>query len=807
MLSDLRFASRMLFKHRWFSAAIVATIALGIGINTTVFTLVNAVLFKPVPIPNGDRIVAVSGQDLNFPDQRRGFSLPDFRDYRDAQSSFESFEACNTDQAVISEPGIPPERYDLGRVTPGTFAMLGTQPVAGRPFTRADGDAGAETVVLLGHDLWQSRYAGSADVLGQTIRLNEEPATIIGVMPEGFAFPFTQELWVPLVPNESLEKRDNRPLLGFAMLKEDTPIAQAQQDLTVISQRLMQEYPDMNKDRSVRVQTFHSAFNGGEIRIVFLMMLGAVFFVLLIACANIANMLLGRALTRSREISIRSALGASRSQVIRQLLTESVMLSCIGGFVGLALSLIGVHLFDQATQNVGKPYWIQFEMDWRAFAYFAVISVSSGIIFGLMPALRASRVDLNSALKDGTAGASAGRGGWLTGTLVVLQFALTVVLLAGAGVMMRSFFAAQTVNPHIPSEQIFTGRIFPPEHEGARYHDREKKYQFYRDLRESFLNTPGVEEAALVSHFPGMGSHERPFEIQGRPVTDDANLPELTMVVPSLGYFELTNLPILQGRSFDEHDGQEGREVVVVSREFAERHWPDGSAIGQYLRFRNQEEPGAWMEIIGVAADFEHQPNESDAAPLVFIPHRQDPWGWMGLMVRTSGDPAAFTSTARMILQDADQDLPLFETNTLKGAVVEELWFLQVFGSLFLSFALIALLMASIGIYGVVAQSTARRTREIGIRMALGATASKVMTLVVGRGMRQLAVGMVLGLGGAAAATGLLEKVGFLVGISAHDPLTFVSITALLMGIGLTACYLPARRAARVNPVRALHEE
>ncbi len=807
MLSDLRFALRMLFKHQWFSVAVIATIALGIGINTTVFTLVNAVLFKPVPIPGGERLVAVSGQDLNFPDQRRGMSLPDFRDYRDAQSSFAAFEACITNQAVISEPGIPPDRYDMGQVTPGMFTMLGTQPVAGRPFAMADGEAGAETVVLLGHDLWQSRYAGSADVIGQTIRLNEEPATIIGVMPEGFAFPFTQELWVPLVPTESLEKRDRRPLLGFAMLKEGTPIPLAQQDLSVIAQRLMQEYPDQNKDRSAQVQTFHSAFNGGEIRIVFLMMLGAVLFVLLIACANIANMLLGRALTRSREISIRSALGASRSQVVRQLLTESVLLSCIGGLVGLALSVIGVHLFDQATQNVGKPYWILFEMDWRAFAYFAVISVSSGIIFGLMPALRASRVDLNSALKDGTAGASAGRGGWITGMLVVLQFALTVVLLAGAGVMMRSFFAAQTVNPHIPSDQIFTGRIFPPEREGERYHSEEKRYQFYRDLRETFLNTPGVEEVALASHFPGMGSQERPFEIQGRPVEDDANLPQSSLVVPTLGYFELTNLPILQGRSFEERDGQEGREVVIVSREFAERYWPGESPIGEYFRFRHEEEPDKWMEIIGIAADFEHQPNETDVPPLVFIPHQQEPWSWMGLMVRTTGDPTAFAATARRILQDADQDLPLFETNTLEGAVLENLWFLRVFGSLFLSFALIALLMASVGIYGVVAQNTARRTREIGIRMALGATTGKVMSLVVGRGMRQLVIGMVLGLGGAAAATGLLEKVGFLVGISAHDPLTFVSITALLGAIGLTACYLPARRAARVNPVRALHEE
>jgi putative ABC transport system permease protein len=807
MKSDIRFALRMLLKHRWFSAAVIATIALGIGINTTVFTLVNSVLFKPVDVPRGERLVAVSGQDLSQFDRRTRLAFPDFEEFKANQTTFEYFEAVLTEGAVISEPGIPAGHYDLGIATWGTFAMLSTPPVLGRPLTAADGEAGAERVAMLGYKLWQERYAGSSAVLGQIIRLNEEPATIIGVMPEGFQFPFTQEIWTVLTPTEQLADRAQRSVQGFAVLAEGVPLAQAQQELSLISQRLMQEFPDTNEDRGVLVQTFHTAFNGDEIRAVFLMMLGAVFFVLLIACANIANMLLGRALTRSREISIRAALGATRRQIIRQLLTESVLLSCIGGLVGLGFSLVGVHLFDLATQNVGKPYWVTFEMDWRAFGYFALISIASGVIFGLMSALRASRVDLNTALKDGTAAAGNSRGSWLTGTLVVLQFALTVVLLAGAGMMVRSFFAIQSINPHIPAEQIFTGRVFPPGEEGQRYHTPEQRQQFYQELRETYLATPGVEAAAFVSHFPGTGSSERPIEISGRPVDDPKDLPQASMVIPTLGFFDLIEQPLLQGRFFDHTDGEEGREAAVVTREFAQQFWPDQSPIGEKFRLRNREEPGAWITIVGVCADLVHSPNETDVPPLFFIPHRQDSWNWMGLMVRTRDNPAAFSNTARQILQDKDQDLPMFEIATLEGAVERNLWFLKVFGSLFFVFALIALLMASVGIYGVVAQTTAQRTREIGIRMALGATTGRVIRLVVGNGMRQLGIGLVLGLAGAFAATGLLEQVGFLVGTSADDPKVFIAVAAMLTAIGFIACWLPARRASRVNPVKALHRD
>ena len=808
MLNDLRFAFRMLLKHRWFSAAVIVTIALGIGINTTVFTLVNAVLFKPVPIPRGERLVVVSNQNsANQGNNRVGVSWAEYQQYRQNNDSFESLQATSNGEAVISDPGNPPQRYGLSRISPGLFGMLQTPPILGRTFSLADADPGAETAVLLGHEVWQQRYAGASDVIGRTIRLNEAPATIVGVMPEGFKFPANQDLWIPLVPTAQLENRANRSLQLFGILNSDTPIERAQQDLSVISDRLAAEFPDTNENIDAWVMTFHQAFNGGEIRIVFLMMLGAVGFVLLIACANVANMMLSRAITRHREISIRAAMGASRRKIIRQLLVESVLLSVIGGLLGLAFSGLGVHAFDLATENVGKPYWIIFDMDWRAFGYFAVISILSGVIFGLMPALRASRVDLNTALKDGTPGGGSARGGWLTGSLVVLQFALTVVLLAGAGMMVRSFFAAQAINDFVPAENLFTARLFPPEGEGERYFEPDTRKQLYTQLLERTRALPGVTAAAAASHLPGLGSAPRPIEFDGRPIEEPGSGPRASMVVQTPGFFDTIGLPILQGRDFDLTDGRPGQEAVVVTREFAQLFWPDEDALGKRFRLIDGDEPDAWMTVVGLCADIEQNPTDTDAPPTFFVTHEQQAWSWMGIMVRTRNDPAALTATMRSLVQDIDQDLPLFNVSTLTGALDQSQWFLRVFGTLFLVFALIGLLMASVGIYAVVAQATARRTREIGIRMALGATAGRIIKLVLGRGMRQLLIGLVIGLAGAVGATSLMDQVGFLIGISPHDPFVFAAITGLLVAIGVFACWLPARRAAHLHPVKALRDE
>ncbi len=804
MLHDLRFALRQIARHRWFSAAVVATLALGIGINTTVFTLVNAVLFKPVPIPGGERLVIIRGKLASQPDSESGLSLPEYREFREQAKTLAAVEAMSRDDAVISETGNPPERYRMGVVTPGLFGMLRTPPVLGRDFTAADGMAGAPAVLLLSHDVWQKRYAGAADVVGRTVRLNGAPATIIGVMPPGFRFPNNEYVWSALVPAEDMEKRDQRNLQCFALLRPGADQAGAESGLAVIAARAAQEFPDTNKDRTAFLQTFHQAQNGGPIRIVFLAMLGAVGFVLLIACANVANMMLSRALGRTREIAMRAALGASRPRLVRQLLVESVLLSALGGLLGLGLAAGGVHAFDLATQDVGKPYWIHFTMDWRAGLYFAAISVLSGVVFGLAPALRASRVDLNTALKSGTAG-GINHGGKLTGALVVFQFALTVILLAGAGLMIRSFFAVQRVNPFVPAERILTARLNLPSGQGERYETPESRQLMNEKLRDRLARLPVVTSVVLASNFPGMGAIQRDVEIEGRPVADPKQRPKGAFIATTPGYLAASGLPLLAGRELEETDGDTGREVAVVTRALAAKFWPGEAPLGRRFRFIRDDKPGPWMTIVGLSGDIVQDTQDRSPPPHAYVSMRQNPHSRLGLMLRTEGDAAALTGALRAAVQELDPDLPLIEARTLRTGLDRQSWFLVVFGSLFFAFAAIALLMASVGIYAVVAQSTARRTREIGIRMALGATAGAAVRLVLRRGLLQLGLGLALGLGGALAATRVLDS---LLGmVSATDPLVFGTVMGLLFALGLFACWLPARRAARVSPTEALRAE
>ena len=808
MKNDLRFALRMIVSHAWFSAAIVVTLALGIGVNTTVFTLVNAVLVKPVALPGGERLVRVSNQNLNEANSRSGVSYPDFLEFRTQSKSFEGLEAMSQGQAIVSETGIPPARARLGRITWGLFEMVHTPPVLGRGFTAADDKAGAEKVAIISYRVWQNRYAKARDVAGRVVRLNGQPATIVGVMPEGFQFPSGQEIWTPLVPTEELQKRSNRSLQLFGIVRPGMSAAQAGADLAVIAKRLAASFAETNKDLGVSVQTFHEAFNGGNIRTVFLLMLGAVGFVLLIACANVANMMLSRALGRRREISVRAAMGASRWQLIRQLLIESVMLSVLGGLLGLALTLTGVHYFDLATLEV-RPYWIAFGMDYRVFGYFAAISVLSGLAFGLVPALQASRVDFSAELKEGARTAGNVRGSWLAGALVVLQFALTVVLLSGAGLMVRSFFAAQTVNDFVPAAQIFTARLGLPSAKGEQYAEPGDRMRFYDELLRRLAALPGVTHVAVTSSLPGSGSGNRHIEIEGRPTIDVSKAPLAALVAQSPGYLAAIGLGLEAGRGFVVEDGNPGREAAVATREFAARHWPNQSAVGK--RFRLFEDgggkPGPWIQVVGVSADLLQSPQNADAHPLVFLPHRQEGWSGMALLVRTRAEvaPSTLARPVQSLVQALDQDLPVFDVSTLPEALGKQRWGLVVFGTLFFSFACIGLLIASVGIYAVVAQGASRRTREIGIRMALGATANSILGIILFRGVKQLGAGLILGLAGALAATRLMKDV--LIRVSPQDPVVFVAVASLLISIGLFACWLPARRAAALHPVQALREE
>lgn len=799
-MHDLRYALRLVGQHPWFSLAIIATIALGIGVNTTVFTLVNAVLFKPLPFPGGDRLVLIAASQ---PSQGREFfpiSYPDIADIRQNAPALERIEAYSQSPFIISEQGNPPDRISGARITPGLFAMLEVQPVIGRAYTADDSKAGAPAVLLLSYGVWKDRYSLDRNVIGRPVRLNDVPATIIGVMPDGFKFPNNEDAWTVALPGERMENRAARDFTIVAKRKPGASQPETQAQLDVVAQRLAQQFPGSHKDTGLRVQTFHQAMNGGPIRLVFLLMLGAVGFVLLIACANVANMLLSRAIGRGREISIRTALGASRSRVIRQLLTESVVLSMIGGTAGLALSSAGVQWFSNAVSNVGKPYWITFEMDWVVLTYFTAVSVLAGLIFGLAPALQAARVDINESLKDGARGSDGRRGGYLSFALVVFQFALAVVLLCGAGLMVRSFFNAYDEYAKIPASEIFLARVGLPQ---SRYATPESRRLFYDKLYTRLRAMPGVTAVSQTSNPIGGGANGWRVEVPGQTVAANEQRPAASILIVGPGYLKTLGMTLLRGREFNDTDGAEGEEFAVVTQAFATKFFPGEDAIGKRVRFHAGNQAKAWMTIIGIAPDYRqlNGPASAPQDPLAFVPYRFEPQGGSFLTIRGKRTAAAIRAEVALL----DGELPLSNTGTLAESLERGRWYLRVFGTLFTVFAALALGMAALGIYAVIAHSIGRRTKEIGVRLALGADRWTILRLVAGRGLLQLGLGLSIGLTGAVFATRLMGPL--LQGVSPNDPLTFGIVVTGLLSAGLAACAIPARKAAALDPLSALRYE
>ncbi|HZO56965.1 MAG TPA: ABC transporter permease [Bryobacteraceae bacterium] len=803
-IQDVRFAFRMIAKNPWFSAAIVVTLALGMGINTTVFSLVNAALLKPLPFPGGDRLVMVGA--ANLPANRDFFpmSYADVRDMRAQAEAFDRLEAFARLGVNIGEHGNPPERFRGARITQGMLQMLSVKPILGRDFQPSDEKPGAEPVILLGYGPWKDRYGRDPNVVGRQVRANEKTAVIVGVLPEGFKFPNNEDVYMAASPTAEDERRDDRDFMLVGMTKPGVSPAEAQAGLMLTAKRLEQQFPKTHKDHTVAVRTFHQAMNGGPIRLVFLLMMGAVGFVLLIACANVANMLLSRAMTRSREVSIRAAMGASRWQIVRQMLVESVVLSAMGGALGLGIAYFGTRAFTNATADVGKPYWIDFSMNYTVFLYFAGLTIGAGLIFGLAPALRASRVNLNETLKEGSRGSEGPRGGYLSDALVVLQFTLAVVLLSGAGLMIRSFLVAQNEFANMLGDRVLTAGVSLPQ---SRYEEWDTRRRFFDKLMEEAAAIPGVETASMVSNLPGQGGSGWRTEIAGKLIAEERQRPMSTGIVAKPGYFGAVGLPLVRGRDFDESDGAPGKEAAIVSQKFASRHFPGKDPIGQEIRiYTNGNTPRPWMRIVGVAPDVrQNGPGDRAEDPVLFVPYRFEPYRFMTVLLRSRTAPATLTAALRAEVQEIDQDLPLNEPRVLQEQFERSRWYLRVFGTLFMTFALVALGMAAVGIYAVMAQAANRRTREIGVRMALGAGVNSILRLVLGRGMKQLAIGLVLGLAAGLAVCRLMGVI--LLGVAPNDPLTFISVAAVLCITGLIATGVPARRAARLDPVKALRYE
>ncbi|HYB95560.1 MAG TPA: ABC transporter permease [Vicinamibacterales bacterium] len=814
---DIRFAARLLLKDKWFSFVAAVALALGIGVNATVFTFVNAVLIRGLPIADPDRTMAIDSYD-RVRNRAMGVSYLDYRDWRENTRSFDAFGAFNGTPANLSDEGQPPERYNGSHISANTFSVLGARVVLGRDFVADDDRRGAPAVAIIAHKVWTNRYGSNPSVIGRSVRINDVPATIIGVMEEGFQFPFNTEVWLPLHQINGLEeqKRNARTIQTWGRLAPGVSREQAQSELINISRTIESQNPDTNKDIQARVQTFNQYQNGGPIRTVFLSLMGAVAFVLLIACANVANLLLSRATNRAREISVRVSLGASRWRVIRQLLIESVLLASISGIAGLGVALIGIRLFDRATQDVGRPYWIQFTMDGTVFLFFAGICLLTGIIFGLAPALHVSKTDVNEVLKEGGRSGSAGvRARRWTGALMVAELTLTVVLLAGAGFMMRNFVTMYRLDLGIDTSKLLTTALALPE---RKYPSLEQRLAFYERLQERLKANPRIESVTVSSNIPLQGGFLRRMVIDGKPLDQGQQAPNVTMLTVDPRYFTTLGLPVQRGRDFTDEDGMTGRESAIINQRFAQLHFPNEDPIGRRITLSIDLQGGAPPQggiplsltatVVGIVPNVRQRDFQlPDPDPVAYLPFRTDPRGFMNLIARTSGDPNQITPILREEVRAIDPDLPLFGIRTMDAQLAQARWPFRIFGTMFAIFALIALTLSAVGLYAVTAYAVSQRTQEIGIRMALGAQGNEVAWLFLRRSFVQLAIGLTLGVAGAFGVGTLFSQTQLLVQNRAGDPITIGGITLLLAAVAAIACFVPAKRSTKLDPLVALRRD
>jgi predicted permease len=802
----MRYAIRMLIKDPWFTFVAVLALGLGIGVNSTVFTFVNAVLLRGLPFANPDQIVHLNSRQTTTGDDL-GVSYPDYQDWRARSKSFASLAAYQGTPTNVNDSSHPPERASGVRVTANAFDIIGERAVLGRTFQDTDVREAAEPVVLLGHAIWKTRYGSDPSVIGRSIKINDVATTVVGVMAEGMRFPTNTDLWVPLVPDAEMGRRDVRRLNLFGRLAPGVRLQQAQTELTAITNAMEQEYPATNKAIAARIMTFNDRFNGGQIRVVFLALMGAVGFVLLIACANVANLLLSRSARRSREIAVRVALGASRARVIRQLLLESTLLAFLGGGLGLLLSLVGIRLFDAAVAGVGKPYWIKFTLDGTVFAFLVAVCLVTGLLFGIVPALQVSKTNLNDILKESGRGNAGGRRArWLASSMVVAELALTIVLLAGAGLMIRSFMKLYALEVGVDTSRMLTMRLSLPE---KKYSTPERRRLFYEALLPRLAALPGVAAASIASAVPGTGAGSRQLEIEGRAPVDPDKLPDVTTMFVSDSYFDTLGVTMRAGRPLSPSDGREGSEGAVVNQRFASQFFPGQEVIGKRIRLTtggsgpDVQPQKPWMTIVGVMPTI-RQRNVQDVDPdaVAYVSSRLEPPTGTAILVRGHREPAPLIPAVREAVQAVDPDQPVFGARTMEQVFAESRWPYRVFGTMFTIFAVIALVLASVGIYAVTSYSVTQRTQEIGVRMALGARPAQVSWLILRQGLVQLVVGLVLGTAGALAAAPVLRTL--LVQVKPNDPVTLAAIAVLFTAVTVCACLVPARRATKLDPLTAL---
>ncbi|HZS05559.1 MAG TPA: ABC transporter permease [Blastocatellia bacterium] len=798
LVQDVRFGVRMLVKKPGFAAMAIITLALGIGANTAIFSVVNAVLLRPLPFERPEQLVMAftrTGQQA-----RNWVAYPDLEDWQAQGQSFAALSAL-VPQSVNLTGTSEPTRVIGGFVSANFFRMLGVEAARGRGFLDGEDKQGAERVAVVSHNTWRDRFGSDPALVGKTLALNGQIFTVVGVMPESFHFSWSEcEVWMPIqyYPNFTPDRRQSSSAV-LGRLKPNATLAQAQAEMETIARRLGDQYPETNKDRSVTLVPLQELVVEG-LRPQLLVLLGAVVFVLLIACANVANLTLVRSVARQREIALRAALGASRWRLVRQMLTETVLLALVGGALGLLVGAYGMDLLMRNNPNPLPPEMMA-RLDRTALTFTFGIAVLTGIVFGLAPAWRFSRPDVHEALKEGGKGAGEGGGrNRLRGALVVAQIALALVLLVGSGLLIKSFRALLDVNPGFDATNLLTLEYRVPKN---KYPEGAQQWNFHRQVVERVGALPGVRSASVMLALPYSGNgFVNSFVPLDRAAPPKGSEPRALVNRADPYTFRTLGIPLIKGRVITEQDGAESQRVAVINQAMAERFWPGDEPIGKAIKLPDGDMTAT---IVGVVGNIKHFSLDEPTAAQIYLSYAQNPHIFATLAVRTAGDPMALANSVKQAVWSVDQDQPVWKIRTLESLLDRSVSDRRFLMWLLACFSGVALALAAVGIYGVISYSVTQRTHEIGVRVALGARRGDIVRLVVGQGLLLALIGVCAGVAASFALTRFLATILF--GVSPTDPLTFTLVAMLLAVVALAACYLPARRAMKVDPMIALRYE